>query len=406
MRLFAPRPNDPAETRTPVTPAVIQKLVELGVSVTVARGLGDGAFIADQAFEEAGATLADENQAPWAETDLVVTIVPPAATDVARMKSGALLVGVLSPTTQTEVVQTAAQSGVSALSLEFVPRISRAQAMDVLSSQANLAGYKAVLLGASHCPKLMPMMITAAGTLKPGRVFVIGVGVAGLQAIATAKRLGAVVEAYDVRPATKEQVQSLGARFVELPGAGGGEDAGGYAKQQTDEERQQQAQLMAKHVAAADVVVTTAAVFGKAPPMLIPADVVATMQAGSVVVDLAASPEADRGNCELTQPGRVSVTDNQVTIVGTTNLPGTLPVHASEVFANNVLALLKTLVAKGEEGAAPTLTLDPQDDIHRGALITHGGEVVHERVKAQDQKEDQTSTQTQTESQTQSQESS
>jgi NAD(P) transhydrogenase subunit alpha len=303
------------------------------------------------------------------------------------MKEGAALVGMLAPTLELDLVRTAAEKRLSMLSLEFVPRISRAQAMDVLSSQANLAGYKAVLLGASHCPKLMPMMITAAGTLAPGRVFVVGVGVAGLQAIATAKRLGAIVEAYDVRPATKEQVLSLGARFVELPGASGGETEGGYAKEQTDEDRQKQAELMAKHVVGADVVITTAAVFGKAPPLLIPADVAERMKPGSVLVDLAANPAHGRGNCELTRPGEIHTTEQQVTLVGTTNLPGTMPVHASTVLANNVYALLETLIAPpqddGESGTrGPDLHLDLDDEIHMGALITHAGEVVDDLVKS------------------------
>jgi NAD(P) transhydrogenase subunit alpha len=390
MLLFAPRQRETDETRTPLTPAVVKKLVAAGLDVTIEPGLGGGSFQSDETFTHAGATLAHAGHRAWEDADLVVTLGPPAVDHVRRMREGAVLVGMLSPTVEHDLVRAAAERQVSLLSLEFVPRISRAQAMDVLSSQANLAGYKAVLLGASHCPKLMPMMITAAGTLAPGRVFVIGVGVAGLQAIATAKRLGAIVEAYDVRPATKEQVQSLGARFVELPNAGSGETEGGYAKEQTDEERAQQAELMAKHVTGADVVVTTAAVFGKAPPQLIPADVVARMKPGSVVVDMAANPACGRGNCELTRPGEITVTDGQVTLVGTTNLPGTMPVHASTVLANNIFALLDTLIRSAEAGeasddqaaAGPTLHIDLDDEIHVGALITHRGAVVNDLVKS------------------------
>lgn len=409
MLLFAPRQRDPDETRTPITPAVVKKLRGLGLDVAVEPGLGTGAFFDDAAFTDAGATLAGDGQRAWEDADVVVTLGPPEVGCVQRMKDHAALVGLLAPTVELGLVRAAAQRRVSMVSLEFVPRISRAQAMDALSSQANLAGYKAVLLGVSRCPKLMPMMITAAGTLAPGRVFVLGVGVAGLQAIATAKRLGAIVEAYDIRPATKEQVLSLGARFVELPapendessensGGGSAETAGGYAKEQTDEQRQQQAELMAKHVAGADVVVTTAAVFGKAPPVLIPADVVAQMKPGSVVVDLAANPAypAGRcGNCELTRPGEVFETDGRVTLVGTTNLPGTLPVHASEVLANNIHALLKTMIAPesapgntqgdgdgSDTDAEPRLHLDLDDEIHTGALVTHAGEVVDDLVKS------------------------
>ena len=393
MLLFAPRQQSSDETRTPLTPAVTKKLVGLGLDVTIEPGLGLGSHLSDQAFVDAGATLADAGHRAWEDADLVVTLNPPDAGDVAQMKQGAVLVGLLAPTVEHALVRTAVEKRLSMLSLEFIPRISRAQAMDVLSSQASLAGYKAVLLGADHCPKLLPMMITAAGTLAPSRVFVVGVGVAGLQAIATAKRLGAIVEAYDVRPATKEQVLSLGARFVELPGTdNGGETSGGYAKEQTDEQRRQQAELMAKHITGADVVITTAAVFGKAPPRLIPADVVAHMKPGSVVVDLAASADHGAGNCELTRPGETFTTEGGVTVVGATNLPGTLPVHASTALANNVHALLQTLIAAGSDAdaadgqadasAGPRLALDLDDEIHTGALITHAGEIVDDLVRS------------------------
>ncbi len=393
MLVFAPLPRNADETRTPLSPAVVKKLVTAGLDVTVEPGLGMKSFISDQEWLDAGATLAGSGHRAWEDADVVVTIDPPAPEHVRRMREGAALVGLLSPTLEHDVVRAAAEAKVSALSLEFVPRTSRAQSMDVLSSQANLAGYKSVLLGAAHCPKLMPMMITAAGTLSPGRVLVVGVGVAGLQAIATAKRLGAIVEAYDVRPATKEQVLSLGARFVELPNTGstsGSETSGGYAKEQTDEERAQQAELMAKHVTSSDVVITTAAVFGKAPPLLIPADVVARMKPGSVIVDLAASAAHGRGNCALTQPGHIITTDHQVTVVGTTNLPGTMPVHASAVFANNVYALLETLIAQPHKAddessnapaQGPSLKIDLDDDIHVGALITHAGQIFNDLVK-------------------------
>ncbi|MEM1108678.1 MAG: NAD(P) transhydrogenase subunit alpha [Planctomycetota bacterium] len=405
MLVFAPLPRDESETRTPITPAVVKKLVSAGIDVTLEPCLGLKSFIDDAEFADAGATFAGEGHHAWEDADVVVTVDPPRAEDVGRMREGGALVGLLTPTTEHDVVRAAVGRKVSLLALEFVPRTSRAQSMDVLSSQANLAGYQAVLLGASHCPKLMPMMITAAGTLSPARVLVVGVGVAGLQAIATAKRLGAIVEAYDVRPATKEQVLSLGARFIELPGSGAGETAGGYATEQSDEQRAQQAELMAKHVVSADVVITTAAVFGKAPPLLVPADVVARMKPGSVLVDLAANATHGRGNCELTRPGEITTTDNRVTLVGTTNLPGTLPVHASSVYANNVYALLETLIQQpdtgndeGEEqledsdaasdsgggsdsGSGPSLKIDLDDDIHLGVLITQGGQIVNDLVK-------------------------
>jgi NAD(P) transhydrogenase subunit alpha len=267
-------------------------------------------------------------------------------------------------------MQTCAEKQITAIATEFIPRISRAQAMDTLSSQANLGGYKAVIMGAEHCPKVFPMMITAAGTLSPAKVFIIGAGVAGLQAIATARRLGAVVEAYDVRPATKEQVQSLGARFVELEmETTDAETSGGYAKEQTEEQQRKQTELMTKHIIGADVVVTTAAIFGKAPPMLISKDVVGQMHTGSVIVDLAASPEHGRGNCELTKPGEIFVTDNDVRIVGTLNLPSLLPTHASQAYANNMYNLLQELIVEGE------IKIDLEDEIQKGAVVAHQGQI-------------------------------
>ncbi|MFW6032768.1 MAG: Re/Si-specific NAD(P)(+) transhydrogenase subunit alpha [Phycisphaeraceae bacterium] len=371
MKIGVPRQEQDGETRVALTPQVAKKLVSAGSEVVVEAGAGERASATDEAYEKAGATISSDAAGVWG-ADVVLTVRPPQPDQVRQMKEGAVLAGVLAPLASPELVEAMVAAKVTAFSMEFVPRISRAQSMDVLSSQANIGGYKAVVMGADHCPKMFPMMITAAGTLAPARVFIIGVGVAGLQAIATAKRLGAVVEAYDVRPATKEQVQSLGARFVELPTtAEEAETAGGYAREQTEEERQQQAELMAKHVIGADVVVTTAAVFGKQPPMLIPADVANQMSPGSVIVDLAANPEAGRGNCELTKPGEVTKTDAGVTIVGTMNLPGLVPQHASQAYANNMQSFLKEIVEEGEL----------EDEIQQGALITHKGEVMHQMLK-------------------------
>jgi len=401
MKLFVPRGSESAETRVALTPRVTNTLVADGVEVLFEAGIGAGAFLHDADFVAAGAAVADDAAAAWSAADVVVALAPPTQEQAGRMKTDALLIGLLSPTRRPGWAGVLAERGVSSMALELVPRISRAQAMDVLSSQASLAGYRAALLGAQHCPKLMPMMMTAAGTLSPARVFVIGAGVAGLQAIATAKRLGAVVEAFDVRAATREQVQSLGARFVELKGRGGqdkapgdAEDAGGYAKAQSDDEKAQQAAAMAKHVTGADVVIATAAVFGGAPPMLIPGAVVDAMRPGAVLVDMAADVDAGRGNCERTRPGEVWVTEGGVTVVGTLNLAGTLAVHASEVLANNVLALLKTLLvpatpagAEAGEGDAATeatpagLKINVEDEIHAGALVTHAGAVVNDRVR-------------------------
>ena len=379
MIIGIPRQSDPAETRAAMSPAVVKKLASEKVQFAIEAGAGVGSGTSDDQFREVGATIVDPSQAGeviWSQADVVVTINPPGPENAGRMKEGAVLVASAAPLVNHDLVRACRDRKVTLFSMEFLPRTTRAQAMDVLSSQANLGGYKAVLLGADACPKMFPMMMTAAGTLAASKVLIIGVGVAGLQAIATAKRLGAVVEAYDVRAATKEQVLSLGARFVELPGAKQDDKAtGGYAKEQTEEERQKQAELMAKHVVAADVVVTTAAVFGKTPPLLIPRDVVEKMHAGSVVVDMAADPFAGRGNCEATHPGETYTTDHGVTLVGTLNLPRLLPVHASQAYATNMQNFLGEFITKEGE-----LKLNLEDEIQKGAAITHDGAVVNTMV--------------------------
>ncbi len=388
MQIFVPNVVATDERRVALVPAVAKKIVALGAAVAVQSGAGLAAGHDDAAYTDIGATIVDAAQtdAAWASADAVLTITPPTAEQASRLKEGAVLMGMLAPLKHKELVKTLAERKVTAVSMEFVPRISRAQPMDVLSSQANLGGYKAVLQAASHSARIFPMLITAAGTIAPAKVLIVGVGVAGLQAIATAKRLGAVVEAYDVRAATKEQVQSLGARFVELPTAKQDDKAtGGYAKEQTEDERKQQADLMAKHVIGADAVITTAALFGKAPPLLISKDVVARMSRGSVIVDLAADADAGRGNCEVTNPGEVFTTDNGVIVDGTLNLPSLLAVNASMVYANNMLAYLKEIIAPvakdAPAGSKATLKLDMADEVQKGATITHAGEVVNELVK-------------------------
>ncbi len=371
MKILISSDRTAGEARVAMIPIVAKKLINDGAEVLVEAGAGAAAHFTDEAYEAAGASLvAADDTSVWAEADVVLTLNAPPTEAVGRMKQGAVLIGSLAPLAHPDLMQQCAEKQITAIATEFIPRISRAQAMDTLSSQANIGGYKAVLIAANHCAKLFPMMITAAGTLSPAKVLIIGVGVAGLQAIATARRLGAVVEAYDVRPATKEQVQSLGARFVELPlQTEDAETAGGYAKEQSAEQQQKQTELMTKHILAADVVVTTAAIFGKAPPLLIPAEVVAKMPSGSVIVDLAASPEHDRGNCELTKPGEVITTERGVTIVGTLNLPAHVPTHASQAFANNMYNLLKDLM---DEGA---IKIDLEDDIQKGAVVTHQGQI-------------------------------
>jgi len=373
MKLFAPCPQRKNERRAPLNPQTVGKLRDLGLHVMVQSGIGAGQSVADQAFTESGAVIiqADGVAQAMSECDVFLSIEPLTVEQVHQLKEGCTVVGMLEPITNLEMVQAMAERKQTALSLEFLPRISRAQAMDVLSSQASIGGYKSVLLAAEQCSKMLPMMMTAAGTLSAAKVFVIGVGVAGLQAIATAKRLGAIVEAYDVREATKDQVISLGARFVQLP-KDQNEDqstSGGYAKEQTEEDRQKQAELMAKHITGADIVITTAAVFGRKPPMLIPADVVARMTPGSVVVDLGASAAYGSGNCELTEPGQTITTDNGITLIGQLNLPSTVPTHATQALANNFLSLLSTVVADA------AFTIDLHDELHGGAAVVYQGDV-------------------------------
>jgi NAD(P) transhydrogenase subunit alpha len=373
MHIFVPNQMLGEERRVALVPAVVKKLVEAGHRVTVEPGAGAGAMLADALYEAAGAVSAINPADAWAEADLVAVVSPPPVEDAARMKRGAVLLGTLRPFDSADLIRTLADRGVSAIALELLPRITRAQPMDVLSSQANLAGYKAVLLAAEACPRIFPMMMTAAGTLQPAKVFVIGVGVAGLQAIATAKRLGAVVSAYDVRPAVKEQVLSVGAKFVELPlDTSAAADSGGYAKAQSDEQQRKQAELMANTVAASDVVISTASIPGKPAPKLITAAAVERMSAGSVIVDLAAERG---GNCELTEPGRV-VVKHGVTIVGHTNFPSLVPQHASQMFAANVQKMLGVILDK-----AGALKLDLSDELIAGTLLTHDGAIVHPLLK-------------------------
>jgi len=373
MKLTVPNQTDRGEPRAAVDPPVVKKLVDMGLTVAIESGAGSGSHHTDDEYRAAGAEIVGE-EIGWTG-DIILCLHPPTASQAEKISSGAILVGTLAPMANLDIIRKLADRNVTAFAMEFVPRISRAQAMDMLSSQANIGGYVAVIRGVNHCSKMFPMLMTAAGTISPSKVFVIGAGVAGLQAIATAKRLGAQVEAYDVRPVVKEQVQSLGARFVELPTSKqDAETKGGYAKEQTDEERRKQAELMAKHVIAADVVITTAAIFGKAPPLLIPNDVVAKLKPGAVIIDMAADHKVGRGNCEATQPDKVITTESGAVIDGTTNLSGLVPIHATQMAANNFLAFLKEIIADKK------IALRLDDEIQKGALMTHEGKVVNEMV--------------------------
>jgi NAD(P) transhydrogenase subunit alpha len=370
--------TSPGERRVAVVPAVVPLLVKAGLAVAVERGAGLAAGFTDAAYIEQGAEIAGTAADIAARADLLlrVRISPPATdagrADLALLRQGQTLVAFLDPLNEPSIAQAVAAKGVAAFSMELMPRITRAQSMDALSSMATVAGYKAVMVAANALPRMFPMLTTAAGTVKPARVFVIGAGVAGLQAITVARRLGAVVEAYDVRPAAKEQVQSVGAKFVELPlETGDAEDKGGYAKAQDESFYRRQREMMAKVVAASDVVITTAAIPGKRSPVLVTADMVAGMAQGSVIVDLAAERG---GNCELTQADQV-ISEHGVTIFGPTNLPSTVPYHASQMYARNVATFVAHLMKD------KSLTIDMTDEITRETLVTRDGQVVHERLK-------------------------
>jgi len=352
-----------------MAPDVVKKLRAAGIEVTVQSSAGERAGFTDADFEQAGAEISSQ-AAPVLGSDVVFKVQAPTLEEAASLRSGALLLSFLQPSTQQDVIHALAERGVSAFSLELVPRISRAQSMDALSSQASLAGYKGVLMAAGRLGKFFPMLMTAAGTIAPARVLILGAGVAGLQAIATARRLGAVVEAYDVRPAVKEEVQSLGATFIELElESQAGE--GGYAREQSEEFLARQRELLGDRVAAADVVITTANVPGRRAPILLTAEMASRLRAGSVVIDLAAD---SGGNCELTKPGEV-IEVGGVTIDGTRNVPATVPLHASQLYARNLANLLLHLAHEGQ------VTLDFEDEITRGACVTHGGEIVNERAR-------------------------
>jgi H+-translocating NAD(P) transhydrogenase subunit alpha len=370
MKIFVPKQSGAGETRVALVPAVIKKISTPQVQVLVESEAGLASSHTDDAYKAVGAQIVADSA--WADADVVMVVRPPTVHQVRSMRGGAVLMGMLAPTANNELIEALAGQNVTAMALEFLPRITRAQAMDVLSSQANIAGYKAVILAAERCPKIFPMMMTAAGTLQAVKAFVIGAGVAGLQAIATARRLGAVVTAYDVRPAVKEQVQSVGAKFLELPlETTGAQDAGGYARELSAEQQKKQTELMAQAVRESDIVITTAAIPGKPAPKLIPAEVVGQMQVGSVIVDLAAETG---GNCALTEPGQI-VQKNGVTIIGITNIPATVPFHASQVYANNLANLLKLIVTK--EGQ---LKIDASDEVIAGVLLTQDGKIVHPRL--------------------------
>ncbi len=372
MKIAVPRETAEGETRVAATPQTVGQMVGDGVEVLVQKGAGEAAFIGDEAYSEAGATIVPDAAALYGQADLVLRVGRPSDAEIEMLPKESVLIGTLGTLSNPKLAEKLAKRGVSAISMDAIPRITRAQSMDSLSSQSTVGGYKAVLMAADRLPKFMPLLTTAAGTVRPAKGLIMGAGVAGLMAIGTARRLGAVVEATDVRPVVKEQVQSLGATFLEVEMTdeekAQAETVGGYAREMSDDYKRRQAELIAQRVGEADFVITTALIPGRPAPRLITDEMVKTMKPGSVIVDMAA--EAG-GNVEGTQPDK-EVVRHGVTIIGLTNLPALMPAHASQMYAKNVQTLVKHLVKDG------AIELNLEDEITRGATITHGGKVVHE----------------------------
>ena len=374
MLIFAPKETDPNEPRAAVTPNTAARLVKLGATVAVQSGIGGGAFYPDAAYEKVGAAVRSDRAAALGEADIVLRVRKPPADEVALLKQGAVHISFLDPFNETELVDDLARHGVSALSMELVPRSTRAQKLDALSSQHSIAGYAMVLMAADQLKHILPMMVTPSGTLQPARVFVIGAGVAGLQAIATAKRLGARVEAFDTRPDVAEQVESLGARFVKVDLGETGQTSQGYAKALTPEQLAKQRAAMADHCAQSDIVITTAQLFGRKAPVVVTGAMVQRMKPGSIIVDYAVE---SGGNVEGSEPGK-DVVANDVTIIGYRNIPGRLASSASQMYANNLF----NFVDQFWDADSTTFVLNRDDEIVSGSLVTHDGAMVNEMVKS------------------------
>jgi NAD(P) transhydrogenase subunit alpha len=368
IRVAVPKETLPGENRVALIPEVVRKLAKLDVEVLLESGAGVSSHYPDDEYD--AARIVTDTDTLYREADVVLAVQPPSADTLGKLREGSIYIGLLLPFQRLEHVKVLNERNITSFAMELVPRISRAQSMDVLSSQAAVAGYKAVLLAANLSGKFFPMLTTAAGTIRPAKVVIIGAGVAGLQAIATARRLGAIVEGYDVRAATKEQVESLGARFIDIDVAA--EGTGGYARELTDAEKQQQQAVLAEHIAAADVVITTAALPGRPSPKIIPASMVTGMKPGSVIIDLAAE---GGGNCDLTQAGE-QLDHNGVTIYGPLDVPSMLAVHASEMYAKNLLNFLTPMIQDGQ------LSPDWDDEVIADSALTHAGEIRHEPTRA------------------------
>jgi len=365
MHVFVPKEIFPGERRVGLTPEGVKELIKAGNTAQIEPGAGAGSFFDDSAYEAAGATVS----ADISKAELILKVMPPTEAEIAKMKSGAAVVSFVYPFTNQNLIEAMRAHNITSFSMDLMPRISRAQSMDALSSMSTIAGYRASLLCATHLPSFFPMFMTAAGTLPPARAFILGAGVAGLQAIATCKRLGAIVEAFDVRPAVKEQIESLGAKFVGLSlVTGEGEGEGGYAKELSEDTHKKELELIAGRVKNVDCIITTALIPGKPAPLLITKEMVASMKPGSVIVDLAAIAG---GNCECTKPGETVVV-NGVTIIGVTDMIAAMASDASKMYSKNITAFLAVLMKEAK------INLDMEDEVIRGTLVTHEGKVVHE----------------------------
>jgi H+-translocating NAD(P) transhydrogenase subunit alpha len=372
MKASVPKESTEGERRVALVPDVVRTLAAKGVEICVQKDAGSGAHIADSGFESAGATIAEDSSQAFGG-EVVIKIAPPTPAEIELLKPQSVLIGLLEPLTRPDTARALAEANVTSFAMEAIPRITRAQTMDALSSQSTIAGYKAALIAADRLPRFFPMLTTAAGTVPPAKVLVIGAGVAGLQALATVRRLGAVTSAYDTRSAVREQVESLGASFLDLDLETEGEGEGGYARELEADAHQREVQALGEAIADFDAVITTALVPGKPAPVLISADTVSKMKPGAVIVDLAAPAG---GNCELTEASKTVEAAGGVSIIGPVNLPATMPDHASQLYARNASALLDLMIEEGQ------LKLDLDDEILAGACITHNGEIVHPSTKA------------------------
>mgnify|MGYP006093490871 FL=1 len=371
MIVFIPKEKLPNETRVSATPNTVNDLIKAGLQVHIESNAGLKSFIIDQDYESKGGVIIKNPSKSYAQADIVLKVIAPSVEEIKEMKSDSCVISFCQTTRELEYVKVIQEKSITGFSMHLIPRTTLAQKMDALSSQANIAGYKSVLLAATRLGVYMPLLMTAAGTIRPAKVLIIGAGVAGLQAIATAKRLGSQVEAFDVRPVVREQVESLGAKFIEVESdSDDGVGEGGYAKETSDEYKQKQQELMHLHLSKSDVVITTALIPGRPAPMLISKEMVVSMRPGSIIMDLAAE---NGGNCELTKKDEI-IEHNHVTIDGTSNIPGTMPVHASELYAKNITSFLNYMIKDG------TLNLDLKDEIISGAMFSHKGEITNEQT--------------------------